>query len=54
VPSTQTAQEVGAEQIKALAQARLACLEALEIIAADGKYGKAKFLRLVKGLPCVW
>jgi hypothetical protein len=52
VPSVQTAQEVGVEQIKALAQARSACLEALDIIAADGKYGNAKFLRSVKGLRC--
>lgn len=50
VPSTQTAQEMGAEQIKALAEAREACLEALDIIAADGKYGNAGFLRSVKGL----
>jgi len=52
VPSTQTAQEVGAEQIKDLAQARAAFLEALDIIAADGKYGNAGFLRSVKGLRC--
>jgi hypothetical protein len=52
VPSTQTAQEVGTEQIKALAEARAACLEALDIIAADGKYGNAGFLRSVKGLRC--
>lgn len=50
VPSTQTAQEMGAEQIKALAEARKGCLEALDIIAADGKYGNAGFLRAVKGL----
>jgi hypothetical protein len=52
VPSTQTTQEVGAEQIKALAQARADFLEALDIIAADGKYGNAGFLRRVKGLRC--
>lgn len=52
VPSTQTAQEAGAEQIQALAKARSACLEALDIIAADGKYGNAGFLRSVKGLRC--
>jgi hypothetical protein len=50
VPSTQTAQEVGAAQIKALAHARSACLEALDIVAVDGKYGNAPFLRSVKGL----
>lgn len=37
VPSTQTAQEVGTEQIRTLAEARTACLEVLDIIAADGK-----------------
>lgn len=52
VASTQTAQEVGAEQIKALALARADFLEALDIIAADGKYGNAGFLRRVKGLRC--
>jgi DDE superfamily endonuclease len=52
VPSTQTAQEVGAEQIQALAQARADILEGLDIVAADGKYGNAGFLRRVKGLPC--
>jgi hypothetical protein len=52
VPSTQTAQEVGAEQIQALAQARTAFSEALDIIAADGKYGNAGFLRSVQGLRC--
>lgn len=52
VPSTQTAQEVGAEQIKALAKARSTVLEALDIIAADGKYGNAGFLRSVKKLRC--
>lgn len=52
VPSTQTAQEVGAEQIQSLAQAREDFLEALDIIAADGKYGNAGFLRRVKGLRC--
>lgn len=52
VPSTQTAQEIGAEQIKALALARGDFLEALDIIAADGKYGNAGFLRRVKGLRC--
>jgi hypothetical protein len=50
VPSTQTAQEVGAKQIQALASARTAYLEALDIIAADSKYGNAGFLRSVKGL----
>jgi hypothetical protein len=52
VSSTQTAQEVGAEQIQALTQARAGLLGGMDIIAADGKYGNAGFLRSVKGLPC--
>jgi hypothetical protein len=50
VPSTKTAQEIGAEQIKSLAEVRAACLEALDIVAVDGKYGNSGFLRAVKGL----
>ena len=50
VTSTQTAQEVGAEQIQALAEARSDCWEALDMVVADGKYGNAGFLRQVKGL----
>jgi len=50
VPSTQTAQEIGAEQIKSLAEVRAECLEALDIVAVDGKYGNSGFLRAVKGL----
>jgi hypothetical protein len=50
VPSTQTAQEVGAEQIQALAKARSSFQKRSDIIAADGKYGNAGFLRSVKGL----
>jgi hypothetical protein len=50
VPSTKTAQEIGAEQIRSLAEVRAACLEALDIVAVDGKYGNSGFLRAVKGL----
>jgi hypothetical protein len=50
VSSTQTAQEVGSAQIRALAQARSACVDALDIVAVDGKYGNAPFLRSVKEL----
>jgi len=50
VPSTMTAQEIGVEQIKSLAEVRAACLEALDIVAVDGKYGNSGFLRAVKGL----
>ncbi len=52
VVSTQKPQEVGMEQIKALAEARSDYPEVLDIIAADGKYGNAGFLREVKGLRC--
>jgi hypothetical protein len=52
VPSTQTPQEVGAEQIQALAEARSDFLDVLDLVAADGKYGNAGFLRSVKGLRC--
>jgi len=52
VPAKQTAQAIGAEQIRSLAESRQACLEALDIVAADGKYGNAGFLRSVKGLRC--
>ena len=34
------------------AQSRQTCLEALDIVAADGKYGNSGFLRTVKGLRC--
>jgi len=50
VPSTKTAQEIGVEQIKSLAGVRAECLEALDIVAVDGKYGNSGFLRAVKGL----
>jgi len=52
VASNQTAQEVGAAQIQAFAKAREAFLEALDIVACDGKYGNCGFLRSVKGLRC--
>lgn len=52
VASTQTAQELGAIQIKDLAHARQHCTQALDIVAADGKYGHAGFLRSVKDERC--
>ena len=39
VPSTQTAQALGALQVQDLAHARRHCTQALDIIAADGRYG---------------
>ncbi|MEJ5309609.1 MAG: transposase, partial [Anaerolineae bacterium] len=50
ISSAETAQAVGAEQIRHLAQARCDCTEALDIVPADGKYGNAGFLRQVRGL----
>jgi hypothetical protein len=50
VPSSQTAQALGAEQVQSLAEARSSCEAALDIVVADGKYGNAGFLRSVKGL----
>jgi len=44
VESAKTAQAVGAEQIQALAEARKAFLETLDIVAGDGKYGNCGFL----------
>jgi len=52
VNSNQTAQEVGAAQIEALDKARAALIEGLDIVASDGKYGNAGFLRSVKGKRC--
>lgn len=50
ISSAQTAQEVGVEQVQALAEARKDCLDALDIVAADGKYGNGRFLSRVSGL----
>lgn len=52
VPSTQTAVERGVEQVRGLAQARQNCHEALDIIAADAKYGNHKFFGLLQGQRC--
>jgi hypothetical protein len=52
VNSAQTAQEVGALQIADLGKARADLLDALDIVASDGKYGNAGFLRSVKGNRC--
>jgi len=50
ISSEQTAQDVGVAQIQALAKARTGCSEALDIVAADGKYGNGRFLSRVSGL----
>lgn len=50
VSSRETAQTVGAAQIRSLAQARQDCVAALDIVPADGKYGNVRFLQQVQGL----
>jgi hypothetical protein len=50
IPSQKTAQEVGAEQVRALLEARTDCQFALDIVPADAKYGNAGFLERVNGL----
>ncbi len=50
ITSTQTALEVGAAQVQALAQARTECTGALDIVPADAKYSAADFLEQVQGL----
>jgi hypothetical protein len=45
ISSTMTAGEVGVQQIKALCKARKGYGEGLDIVAADAKYGNARFLR---------
>mgnify|MGYP005841306891 CR=1 FL=1 len=50
ISSQQPAQDVGVEQIRALAEARQACLGALDIVAADGKYGNGRCLSRLSGL----
>jgi hypothetical protein len=52
IASHQTAQALGAEQIKDLAEARQACHTALDIVAADAKYGNSGFLRSVRDERC--
>jgi hypothetical protein len=50
IPGKQTAQDVGVAQIQTLAKARAECTQALDIVAADGKYGNGRFLSRVSGL----
>jgi hypothetical protein len=52
VPSHMTAGEMGVAQIQALSQARQDASEALDIVAADGKYGNARFLRPLQDQHC--
>jgi hypothetical protein len=52
IPSAMTAGEVGVQQITALGKARSDHREGLDIVAADAKYGNARFLRPLQGQPC--
>ncbi len=52
VPSNQTPQAIGTLQIQDLVKSRVELVEALDIVACDGKYGNAGFLRTDKGKRC--
>jgi hypothetical protein len=52
IPSEMTAVEMGIEQVKELNQNRAAFQDVLDIVATDGKYGNAKFLRPLQGQHC--
>ena len=50
IPGDKTAGEVGVAQIQALDKSRAGFSEVLDIVAADGHYGHAGFLRPLQGL----
>jgi hypothetical protein len=52
IPSQMTAGEMGVAQIQELSASRAGLHRALDIVAADGKYGNAKFLRPLKDQRC--
>lgn len=52
VPSTQTAQEVGVQQVKAFCAARQQGVNALDIVAADVRYGNVGFLQPLQRERC--
>jgi len=52
IPSQMTAGEMGIAQIKELSENRANLQDVLDIVAADGKYGNAKFLRPLQGQNC--
>ena len=52
IASHESAQSVGVEQIQAFNEARKDCQEVLDIVAGDGKYGNAGFLRPLQGQRC--
>jgi hypothetical protein len=47
-----TAVEIGVAQVKKLSKDRANLINVLDIVAADGKYGNAKFLRPLQGQSC--
>ena len=51
IPGKPTAQDVGGAHIQALAKARAECIQALDSVAADGKYGNGRFVSRVSNLP---
>ena len=52
ISSNESAQSVGVEQVMALNEARKDYQEVLDIVAGDGKYGNANFLRPLRGQRC--
>ncbi|MCH7663383.1 MAG: transposase [Chloroflexi bacterium] len=52
IPSQMTAGEMGIAQVKELSQNRATLGRVLDIVAADGKYGNAKFLRPLQKQRC--
>lgn len=52
IPINMTAGEAGVAQIKKLSADRVNLQNVLDIVAADGKYGNARFLRPLKGERC--
>ena len=52
IPREITAVEMGIAQVQELSQNRAALLDVLDVVAADGKYGTAKYLRPLKGQHC--
>jgi hypothetical protein len=52
IPGEMTAVEMGIEQVRELSKNRAKFQNVLDIVAADGKYGNAKFLRPLQGQAC--
>ena len=52
IPSQMTAVEMGITQVKELSEHRADVHDVLDIVAADGKYGNARFLRPLQDQHC--